>query len=630
MQRTPHNGARARSIQASGLLLGLLATAVWCQPARASWWAQTPFDAATASTMQGVLESGPNRSCVWDGNTETVYPGAFVYRNNNPTEPHLYQSYTLYNNGPARCIVVQPVWTHQDCGNLEIGVSLYSDPNNPGNPTPFDPNDITANLRAHSWESQLGGSLDKNDYRHSAGYYYGTGFFAATKYLEDGMWTSFMAPAYATVQVVLDSKAQPGSTLTCPIDDATSKFKLQSSQLVDTPLTVSVNDTSAFEFNDGTAPYSAKLQFYVSLSQQINGTVTVHYQTGNGTASAGTDYVNTSGDVTFLPGETTKLVYVDIIGDATDETPPAGETMTLTLSNPTPGITLADAIATGTIYDDDDASGLCRITNFPDNGTLPNGKVGQAYGPEDLRGWSATFDPTMDYDWSLLSGTLPPGVGLTEASVEDMPGSGNYEIHGLLSGTPTQAGTYTFNVQLVCPVDDPDPGTPPPEIVDTQLTITIEDEKPPVFITLSDASIVEGHSGLKQVTLNIGLSQALDYDLPLEVVLFDASAMVGDPDYQQLLSIPQPTHVNPFTTQESFSLDINGDTKVEGNEVFQVQLRTPTDHSVVAEALVTIVNDDFPAAPVAIPSLSPWGLGLLTGLLGWFGIWRRRALTGQE
>src|SRR5207253_8617271 len=60
-------------------------------------------------------------------------------------------------------------------------------------------------------------------------------------------------------------------------------------------------------------------------------TVTVDFATADGTASAGSDYVAHSGQVSFAPGETSHTVSIPIIGDTTPE---ASETFTVTLSNP--------------------------------------------------------------------------------------------------------------------------------------------------------------------------------------------------------------------------------------------------------------------------------------------------------
>ena len=87
--------------------------------------------------------------------------------------------------------------------------------------------------------------------------------------------------------------------------------------------------------------------FTVTLSSASTSTVTVGYATSNGTATAGSDYVASTGTITFAPGETTKTIAIIVNGDATAE---AKETFTVTLSNPS-GATLLDGSGAGSITD---------------------------------------------------------------------------------------------------------------------------------------------------------------------------------------------------------------------------------------------------------------------------------------
>jgi Calx-beta domain len=77
--------------------------------------------------------------------------------------------------------------------------------------------------------------------------------------------------------------------------------------------------------------------------------VTVQYQTADGTAAAGSDYVARGGTLTFGPGETSKTVSVTVNGDSAVE---GDETFFLDLSSPV-NATILDGRGVGTIIDDD-------------------------------------------------------------------------------------------------------------------------------------------------------------------------------------------------------------------------------------------------------------------------------------
>ncbi len=108
---------------------------------------------------------------------------------------------------------------------------------------------------------------------------------------------------------------------------------------------LTVGDASVTEGNSGTQD----LAFTVALSAQATTPVTVAYATGNGTATAGSDYTSASGTLTFAPGQTTQIVHVQVAGDSAVE---SNETLTINLSSPI-GATIADGTATGTIINDD-------------------------------------------------------------------------------------------------------------------------------------------------------------------------------------------------------------------------------------------------------------------------------------
>ena len=121
------------------------------------------------------------------------------------------------------------------------------------------------------------------------------------------------------------------------------RLKTGVSTQIQGPPTLSIADAEVEE--DANAP----LVFKVTLSRASGNTVTVDFETRDGTAVAGEDYVAKSKTFTFLPGETLKRPHIRIIDDAHDE---GAETMTLVLSNAV-GARIARGTATGTIHNSD-------------------------------------------------------------------------------------------------------------------------------------------------------------------------------------------------------------------------------------------------------------------------------------
>ena len=85
------------------------------------------------------------------------------------------------------------------------------------------------------------------------------------------------------------------------------------------------------------------------LSKPVSTTVTVAYRTGDGSATAGTDYVAKSGTLTFAPNEVRQDVTVDVLEDGVGE---PRETFRLWLDNATGDAVLTQFYwALGIIYD---------------------------------------------------------------------------------------------------------------------------------------------------------------------------------------------------------------------------------------------------------------------------------------
>jgi large repetitive protein len=96
---------------------------------------------------------------------------------------------------------------------------------------------------------------------------------------------------------------------------------------------------------------AAYVDFVVQLSRTSGRSVSVHYASSDGTATAGSDYTAATGTATINPGALRTHVYVPLIDDDAIEGP---ETATLTISSPSHA-TITTASATATINDDEES-----------------------------------------------------------------------------------------------------------------------------------------------------------------------------------------------------------------------------------------------------------------------------------
>ena len=181
----------------------------------------------------------------------------------------------------------------------------------------------------------------------------------------------------------------------------------------------------------------AMLAFKVTLDRASVEVATVDWETLDGSAKAGQDYVADSGTLVFAPGETVKTVNVAVLDDAHDE---RQEVMLLLLSN-AQGAVIGDAVAKGTIENSDrmPAAWLTRFGRAASDHVVE--AVGERWqgGPRashltiggrragNLFGWAglggqAERDTADDRDEPV--GTDPSSIGLFAPSGADGAGLG--------------------------------------------------------------------------------------------------------------------------------------------------------------------------------------------------------------
>ena len=182
------------------------------------------------------------------------------------------------------------------------------------------------------------------------------------------------------------------------------------------PPTLSIGDASMSEGDSGSTFFS----FQVTLDRPApTGGVTFDVETSDGTAVAGEDYQALSlTAVTIGAGSAGVPITIQVFADTDHEN---DEVFFVNITNVT-GATLADSQGVGVIFNDDLPP---TITLSP--ASLPAANVGAAYSQT-----ITAAGGTGPYVYALVSGFLPAGVSMNST--------------GVLSGTPTVAGTFNFTV----------------------------------------------------------------------------------------------------------------------------------------------------------------------------------------
>lgn len=138
--------------------------------------------------------------------------------------------------------------------------------------------------------------------------------------------------------------------------------------------TINDNDQVKFSISDSQANEGNPLVFEVTKSGTATGTVSVNYNTVDGSASSvfPGDYTATSGTLTFAVTDTVKTITVQTLTDLRTE---GNETMDVGLSAPTGGAIITDGDGVGTIFDvtSGGGGGGCGRSCLISNGSTTSG-----------------------------------------------------------------------------------------------------------------------------------------------------------------------------------------------------------------------------------------------------------------
>jgi Calx-beta domain/Domain of unknown function (DUF4114) len=238
----------------------------------------------------------------------------------------------------------------------------------------------------------------------------------------------------------------------------------------DLPPVIKISDVTVLEGKTGTT----NATFTVTLSNPSSRITTVDYATADDTALAGSDYtkIDTT-TLSFAPGETSKTITVEIVGDLVDE---IDKTFKVNLTNPTNATLGTEKVATGAILNDD-----TPITLTIGDADAAETKADETKNPGQFvltRGGDLNKSLTVKYtlsgtstngvDYQSFTGTSIFGLGADKAVVDIQPiddkiyegtenvtlslSSNNYLITGASSGTVTIGDNDSDVPKLIEPV----------------------------------------------------------------------------------------------------------------------------------------------------------------------------------
>lgn len=211
---------------------------------------------------------------------------------------------------------------------------------------------------------------------------------------------------------------------------------------------------------------------------------------------------------------------------------------------------------------------------------------------------------TVDYETSNGTATAGVDYAFTTGRVTFSPGETTQIIEVIVNGDTDVEDHETFFVNLFNSVGA--------VIGDSQSVGTILNDE--ASITISDVTALEGPVGTTtSFNFEVSLTTPVAGVVTVDLQTADGSATLADSDYVQLL--PQTITFNPGETTKTVTVTVNGDSGIEGDETFTVELSNASSNATIADpsGLGTIENDDFALLSVSDVTLTEdYGPGLTT------------------
>lgn len=324
---------------------------------------------------------------------------------------------------------------------------------------------------------------------------------------------------------------------------------------------IAITDAAAVEGNAGTS----NATLLVSLSNPSSSSITVDWSTGATSATAGSDFTNASGTLTFNPGETSKTIAVSLLADILVE---GNESFAVSLTNPA-NATIADAQSVVTIVDDDGFPSL-TISDLAIEESSGNATLTVLLAPASAQ--------AVDVTWNTADGSAatPADYAGGGALLTFNPGETSKTVSVPIVGDNVTEGAETFGVLLTGAVNA--------AVADGDATVTIVDDDPTPEIAVSDVSVIEGSTA----TFQVALSHASASTVTVSYATAGGTAGVSD-----FTASAGTLTFNPGETEKSVGVATTGETLQEPDESFFFALSGASGAVVTRpQATATIADDD--------------------------------------
>ena len=343
---------------------------------------------------------------------------------------------------------------------------------------------------------------------------------------------------------------------------------------------------SALSVGDVTVdPEGGTASVPVTLATASEGTVRVDFATADGSATAGSDYSETNGTLTFAPGDTAKTIDVPVTADNLDED---DEAFVVDLTNLRNATLNGDARGQATIVDDDAVPSV-SIGDV----TVPEGDSGQSNASFTVS-LSAPSGRQVTASFATANGTASAGSDYTATSgqLTFAPGDATKTVTVAITGDATDEDDETFSVTLSAAQNA--------AIADAQAQGTITDDDPIPSLAVSDVTVTEGNSGERNAAFTVSLSG------PSAKMVTAGFATAGGTTTSGADYDARNGNLTfaPGDTTKTVNVPVNGDTADEPDETFLLSLTGPVNATLADATGQGLIVDDDDAAPDPPPSIT--------------------------